>query len=249
MREAVPTGEPLQQLSDRLGHSFGDLNLLELALTHRSVGIDAEISNERLEFLGDAVLGAAVSELLYTHFPDASEGRLTKLKSLIVNNSRLAEAARRTEIGPCLRLNKGEECSGGRTKPRLLANAFEAVVGAVYLDGGMEAVGEVVRRLLVGPDGLAEADELLDGAQGKSALQEWLQARGRDLPEYSLIESFGPSNRRTFRVEVRCGAEIATGEARRKQTAEQLAAGRVLRKLIALEAWDLRDTPSETVGR
>lgn len=227
--------DPVREIADRLGYRFNDPALLELALTHGSSVKAGSPSNGRLEHLGDAVLGLAVGEALYRLFPQATQGRLSQLKASIVNNERLAEAARRTELGAYLRLGKGEELIGGRDKVRALSNGFEALLGAVYLDGGIEAAKAVVGCTVL-------RDVVIDGqcveavsSNSKSALQEWLQARGRDLPHYALLSETGPSHQRQFRIEVRCGAQSARGEGPRKQVAEETAAGRILVKLIAAE--------------
>lgn len=227
----MPSVESLETLAERLQYRFDDWGLLDQALSHRSITKSPEQSNERMEFLGDAVLNVTVSAELYRQFPDEPEGRLSKLRSKIVNNRNLATAARRIDLGSLLRISQGEEIAGGRNKPRLLADAFEAVVGAVYVDGGMEPAAGVVRRLLLHGAAISEATEELDRSGGKSALQEWLQARGLQLPEYAVLSQAGPPNDRTFRVEVRCAGRTATATASRKQAAEEAAANRLLRDL------------------
>lgn len=231
----MPSVEPLQKLGERLQYRFRDWSLLDLALTHRSAANDPGWSNERMEFLGDAVLSATVSAELYRRFPEEPEGRLSKLRSMIVSNRNLAAAARRVDLGPLLRLSHGEDQAGGRNKPRLLADALEAVVGAVYVDGGMESAASVVGRLLLNGTEIPDAHAELDRTLGKSALQEWLQARGLPLPEYAVLSQAGAPNERTFRVEVRCAGLAATATAARKQAAEEAAARRVLQALIDAE--------------
>lgn len=231
----MPNAEPLEKLAERLQYRFDDWRLLDQALTHRSIAKSPALSNERMEFLGDAVLSLTVSAELYRRFPDEPEGRLSKLRSKIVNNRNLAAAARRIDLGSLLRISPGEDLAGGRSKPRLLADAFEAVVGAVYVDGGMEPAAGVVGRLLLHGPAISEATEGLDRSGGKSALQEWLQARGLQLPEYAVLSQAGPPNDRTFRVEVRCAGHAATATASRKQVAEEAAANRVLDDLVRSE--------------
>jgi ribonuclease-3 len=199
------------------------------------------VSNERLEFLGDAVLGLAVGSELFRRLPLASEGELTQLKARFVNNAHLFKAAHSLDLGSFLCLGKGEEKSGGRKKPRMLADALEAVLGAVYLDGGMEAASGVAERcILVGQPAIDH--------RGKTALQEWLQARGRALPEYVIVAEDGPSYRRTYEVEVRCGECVARGRASRKKHAEQHAASLVLERLVASEV-GASERPAEAASQ
>ena len=222
----------LQALSVRLGHRFAEPALLEAGLTHGSASGSSAVSNQRLEFLGDAALGLAVGEALYRGLPQATEGDLTRTKARYVNNVRLAEAARVLGLGPCLRLSKDEHRRGGRENERILADAFEAVVGALYLDGGMDAVREAVSRYVMhpAPAGVPDAN-----VSSKHALQEWLQARGRATPEYSVVSSSGPAHRRSFRVEARCGPLVTVGVAGRKRLAEERAAAEALSRLAGPE--------------
>ena len=225
-----------EELAERLGHRFSDPALLALALTHGSASCDGTTSNARLEFLGDAVLAAVVCEALYKRFPQASEGRLTSLKSDLVRNERLTAAARAAGLGSCLRLGKGLEAKGGRDTASVLADAFEAVLGAVYLDGGMPAAKKVVEKSLFGECGLSESGFDPVASNPKSTLQEWLAARSLPQPEYIMVSADGPSDRRSFRVKVSCGSHSATAEAHTKQGAEKIVARRVLEQLIASEA-------------
>ncbi len=220
--------DKLLTLCNRLGYQFRDPALLQVALTHSSAIDKNAVSNERLEFLGDAVLGLAVGGALFRRLPLASEGDLTKLKARFVNNEHLCKAALCLDLGSFLRLGKGEEQGGGREKPRVLADALEAVFGAVYLDGGMEAASGVAERCI-----LLEQPSI--DKRSKTALQEWLQARGRELPEYVVVAEEGPSHRRTYEVEVRCGEHAARGRASRKKHAEQHAAALVLERLVSSE--------------
>ena len=224
-----------EELAERLGHRFSDPALLDRALTHGSASCDGTTSNARLEFLGDAVLATVVCEALYRQFPQASEGQLTSLKSDLVRNERLTAAARDAGLGSYLRLGKGLEAKGGRDTARVLADAFEAVLGAAYLDGGMPAAREVVEKSLFGERGLSDSRFDPATSNPKSTLQEWLAARSLPRPEYVIISADGPSDRRTFRVRVSCGSHSATAEARTKQGAEKIGARRVLEQLIASE--------------
>ena len=228
--------DALEELAERLGHRFSDLGLLDRALTHGSASCDRTTSNARLEFLGDSVLAAVVCEALYKQFPEASEGRLTSLKSDLVRNERLTEAARAAGLGSWLRIGKGLEAKGGRDTASILADAFEAMLGAVFLDGGMRAVRQVVEKSLFGEHGLSE--ERFDPvvSNPKSTLQEWLAARSLPRAEYVIVSAEGPSDRRVFRVRVSCGSHSATAEAHTKQGAEKIGALRVLEQLIASEA-------------
>ena len=218
-----------RELSERLGHRFKDLSLLELALTHGSATGEGATSNQRLEYLGDSALALSVCDALYSRLPDGSEGDLTKLKSRYVSNSHLAEVARSLGIGPCLRMSEAESVSGGREKERCLADAMEALVGAVYLDGGMAAVHRIVRRFVV-------VEHPLSDESSKTALQEWLQSRGRETPRYEVVLETGPSHERRYRVRARCGRHVGLGEASRKKAAEELAAADVFAKLVDAEA-------------
>lgn len=233
--ESVPPPDTMAQLCDRLGYRFADPSLLELALTHGSASIDGGESNERLEFVGDSVVGLAVATALFHRYPEASEGTLTQFKAHLVNNGRLAEAALASGTGDCLRLGKGEEKGDGRRKTRVLADALEAVFGAAFLDGGMEAASRIAERWILPADADEERELEELGGNSKSALQEWLQARGHDKPEYVVVASTGPSHRPVFDVEARCGSHTARGRAKRKRDAQQLAAARILRQLIAAE--------------
>jgi ribonuclease III len=240
---------PLSQeesLERRLGYRFERGELLARALTHSSAAADSQgagapesdagAHNERLEFLGDAVLELIARESLIRAFPDWSEGQLSRSRARIVNARSLEEAARRLDLGMHLRLSKGEEKSGGRNKPGLLADAFEAIVAAIYLDGGLEAAREFLRRTLFretltgGGEALAESDR-------KSALQEFLQARGRPPAEYRISSETGPDHRKLFEVEVWVeGKRLAAGSGSAKKEAEQQAARAALERLESSEA-------------
>jgi ribonuclease III len=233
-----------QRLMERLGYQFREPRLLDRALTHSSAvpelraarGEDIAFTgsevqdNERLEFLGDAVLELLTSEFLLIHFPDWSEGQLSKSRARIVNAHSLEIAARSLGLGDYLRLGRGEEKTGGRDKPALLADAFEAVVAAIYLDGGLEPTRDLLKRtvfLQVSENGdrIAESDR-------KSALQEFLQGKGGQLAEYRLAGESGPDHQKTFLVEVWVKGEcLSSAEGSTKKEAEQKAARRALEKL------------------
>jgi ribonuclease-3 len=215
-------------LETALGHHFRDPEWLERALTHRSYregsGAAGEFDNERLEFLGDRVLGLVVSEHLLRSFPDWDAGKLSKSESRLVSARSLEAAARRTGLGAHLRLGRGEEKSGGREKRNLLADVFEAVVAAIYLDDGLEAAARFIRRALL-DRALAAGSATLARTDHKSALQEWLQQHGRGLAEYRVVKESGPDHQKIFSVEVwLAGQRLAAGEGPSKKEAEQDAA-------------------------
>src|SRR5713226_5952513 len=234
-----------EQLEERLGHKFRDPGLLGRALTHSSAipELRAEhtssaarpVDNEQLEFLGDAVLDLLASEYLLEKFPDWSEGRLSKSRARLVNAQALESAARRLRLGEHLRLGRGEEKTGGREKPALLADAFEAVVAAIYLDGGLAAAKEMLGLTLF-ELALEEGSSPLFEADRKSALQEFLQGRGKPPAEYRLAAESGPDHQKTFQVEVWAeGACLASGQGSTKKEAEQRAAGTALGRLVQTE--------------
>ncbi|MDE0161310.1 MAG: ribonuclease III [Acidimicrobiaceae bacterium] len=210
-------------LMDRLGHRFGDAALLELALTHRSWCAEhsGSSSNERLEFLGDAVLGLAVTQRLYSRFGHWSEGDLAKTRASLVNSATLAEVARSIGIGGLLRLGRGEAASGGRLKSSILADAVEAVIGAVYLDGGIDAADEAIGRIL---GSRLEAEATAPGhADFKTRLQELVARLGFAPPTYDVTTS-GPAHQMSFEAEVQAGRASGTGRGSTKKDAEQQAA-------------------------
>jgi ribonuclease III len=226
-----------EQLEERLGHRFKRPELLERALTHSSAVPElraerAEDSaeaaplhdNERLEFLGDAVLELLAREYLLESFPEWSEGQLSKSRARIVNARSLEDAARRVKLGEHLRLGRGEEKTGGREKPTLLADAFEAVVAAVYVDAGLGPTREMLKRLLF-EQALEERGERIADSDRKSALQEFLQGHGKPPAEYRLSGESGPDHQKMFQVDVWISGErMASGEGSTKKEAEQRAA-------------------------
>ncbi|HEX3940439.1 MAG TPA: ribonuclease III [Acidobacteriaceae bacterium] len=243
--------QPLNALEDRLGHSFRENQLLIHALTHRSLVHEQaqEVSgeeagapspdNERLEFLGDAILGLVVAETLYRRFPEMGEGQWTRLRASLVSRQHMAAVAAAIDLGLYLRLGRGEERSGGRKKAALLANSLEAVLGALYLDGGLEPVAGFVNRHVIAPylTGLRTAmDAGVSLGDHKSALQEMLQARKAGTPKYILKAESGPDHHKRFLVEVRVSpggspVTLARGIGMTKKQAEQEAARRGLIKL------------------
>lgn len=219
----------MAELESVLGHQFREPRWLHQALMHSSriperTAEEPTESNEKLEFLGDAVLELVVSEELIREFPDWTEGQLSKSRARLVNATALSFSAQRLGIGKYLRLGRGEEKTGGRTKPALLADAYEALIAAVYLDSGLEAARGFVRRSLVEGTISVEA-ERLGHTDHKSALQEFLQSRGMTPGVYRVIAESGPDHQKSFQVEVRVTGQItAVGCGRTKKEAEQSAA-------------------------
>jgi ribonuclease III len=218
------TDSEREELEAILGHHFERVEWLERALTHRSLSAGADIPhNERLEFIGDSVLGLAVSRVLVTRFLDWDEGRLSRARARLVSTASAEEAAKRLRLGEHLRLGPGEEKTGGRKKKKLLANVYEAVVGAVFRDAGFEAAAGFVERSLLNHVLLSE--EPLAEADHKSMLQELLQSRGMRAAEYRIVKEMGPEHQKTFRVAVRAdGRVLGEAEGRSKKLAEQAAA-------------------------
>lgn len=213
-------------LARQAGLVFSDPRLLRRALTHRSYlneHTEALEDNERLEFLGDAVLDFLTGAWLYQRFPEIDEGQLTRLRSALVRTEQLAGFASQIRMGEALLLGKGEEASGGRERPALLCGAFEALIGALYLDAGMEAVTEFMGpRLGAAVAVVLEDDSLLDA---RSLLQVWAQAELGETPRYRTVESYGPDHAREFVVEVSVGKDLkGRGTGRSKQAAAQQAA-------------------------
>nr|HID14062.1 ribonuclease III [Anaerolineae bacterium] len=217
----------LRTIQQALGHRFRDLNLLLRALTHPSYvnehPEDATGDNQRLEFLGDAVLDFVAGAWVYRRYPDFDEGRMTRLRAALVRTKTLARLARQVGIGKALRLGHGEEEAGGRERDANLCDAFEAVVGALYLDGGLPAVEAFVEPL-IGP--VAEATLAAEADwDAKSRLQEWSQAELGVTPRYHIVTEKGPDHAKTFVAEVLLGKKVAgQGVGRSKQAAEQAAA-------------------------
>ena len=226
--------QALRELEGSLGYRFTDIGLLESALTHRSfVNENPALTfkdNERLEFLGDAVLELIITDMLMRTFPDYDEGQLSKLRASVVNEQPLAELARRFRLGEFLLLGRGEESSGGRTKASLLANAFESIIAAMFLDSGFDRTAAFIGSLF--------APLMTEGAATavyrdyKTAVQEVCQIRFRDVPRYVLVSEAGPDHDKRFETSLVIGERvIATGTGRNKKEAEQQAAKAALEVL------------------
>jgi len=241
----------VETLEQALGHEFASPRLLQQALTHssqareleaqRSGGGERAEDNEQLEFLGDAVLSLVTTEELFRRFPQFSEGQLSKLRAHLVSKNHLIHIAERLQLGKYLRLGRGEEKSGGRGKAALLVDALEAVLGAVYLDAGLEPTRAIILKQIVWPElqhfaSLGTTGKVTDY---KSALQERLQAQGRPQPSYALVKESGPEHQKTFTIEARlitANGEVeftARSEGSTKKNAEQDAARQVLEYLDA----------------
>jgi ribonuclease-3 len=218
-------------LDNRLGLSFSNLSLLTRALTHRSYANEhpeAVEDNERLEFLGDAVLDFIVGEWAYHRFPEMAEGDLTKVRSALVRNEQLAEFARRIDLAPALRLGRGEISSGGQSRYTLLGSAFEALIGALYLDRGLDQV-----RGFVNPQLEWARESILDMIDDpKSDLQELTQSLKLGTPHYKMVNASGPDHAKTFEMEVEIAGEVkGRGEGTSKSFAERAAAQAALKNL------------------
>jgi ribonuclease-3 len=229
----------LEVLEQRLGHSFCDRALLERALTHKSHVYEKSASgstlgdNEQLEFLGDAILGFVVSECLVRRHRTFPEGRLSKLKAHLVSAARLYEVAQALELGEFLFLGRGEEMSGGRGKKALLSDAVEALIAAMFLDGGLEPVRAFIESRVVGlPAETSENGLEATVTDYKSALQEMAQALKLPTPGYVVIDEDGPEHSKTFTVQVRLGKEwVSQAQGQSKKSAGQRAAQQVLQQL------------------
>jgi len=218
-------------LEQRIGHTFQNPALLDLAMTHPSYALSHKCQdNQRLEFLGDAVLEICVSRVLYHRFPKLREGQLTRRRAALVCEANLAQAAERFSLGSFLRLDRGEEVVGGRENPSILADTMEAVIAAVYLDAGMEKAAALVDLAMGDYEGGVVADR-----DAKSALQEYLQALGEETPTYEIIAQEGPPHARLFTARVlrADGTELGRGQGARKQRAEEAAAKLALAGLQA----------------
>lgn len=217
-------------IARQLGHTFSDQKLLRTALTHRSFGSP---NNERLEFLGDGILDCVIAAVLFHRFPDLAEGDLSRLRANLVRQEALHRLATGLKIGDCLHLGEGELKSGGAQRPSILADALEAVFGAIYLDAGFDAAYSVIANLYA-----PLLDELKPGQVQKDAktnLQEWLQARKKPLPRYHLLEATGAAHEQRF--EVACEIDNpplrTTGYGQSRRIAEQVAADKALKELNA----------------
>ncbi len=240
MKKRKASDPDLQELEELLDYEFQDRSLLERAITHRSwaheqvaPGSEGEarrLHNEALEFIGDSVLGLIVANHLFLSNPNTTEGELSRMKHRLVSAPMLSRAARELGLGEYLRLGVGEEKTGGRTKRALLTDAFEAVLGAIFLDGGLEAAAQFARRSL-GAE-LESADPLKAAAADyKTLLQERLQAEHGTAPQYTLVETDGPPHRRTFHVEVSWNGGSVRGEGLTIKAAETEAARLALERM------------------
>jgi ribonuclease-3 len=220
--------DPGRQLLRRLGYVFKDESLLDRALTHRSAGSG---HNERLEFLGDSIINFITAEYLYRAQPDAREGQLTRLRALLVRRDTLAAVARELGLGIALKLGGGELKSGGRDRDSILADALEALVGAVYLDSGMDSCRDLVQRLFA--EKMAQAQQRRVAKDAKTRLQERLQAKGLPLPSYEVVEIKGAPHNREFQVFCRVASldNPTRGAGGSRRQAEQAAARLALEQL------------------
>jgi len=223
----------LSEFQKKIDYKFKDMRILETAFIHRSfLNENREVNehNERLEFLGDAVLELIATEFLFRKFPQKPEGEMTTLRSALVRGEQLAEVAREIGAGSLLRFSKGEAKSGGADKPYLLANVFEAILGAVYLDAGYEKTREIVEKFL-----FPKLEKIIEeGTQtdAKSNFQEFAQAKFSITPQYKIISEIGPDHAKIFRMGVYVGDQLfGVGEGINKQAAEQVAAAEALKKL------------------
>lgn len=233
----------LLPLMEQLGHTFRNVGLLCCALTHPSATAGSGKDNQRLEFLGDAVLQLCVTDALYRQYPEKEEGPLTQMRASMVREETLAGAARQMNLGAYLRLDHGEALSGGREKPSVLADALEAVLGAIYLDAGLQTASTVCQRLLSGfPPQEAEPN-------WKSALQEQEQANGYPAPVYRLLDQSGPPHAATFTAEamLHSTGQKGIGQGPSKKQAEQNAAKAILTAQSPLQVstvpWEAKSKP------
>lgn len=222
----------MKELEAKLGYSFQNRQLLEHALTHSSYANEHKgeglTSNERLEFLGDSVLGMVVADHLYRTHPDMPEGELTRTRATLVCEGSLYEVARRLNLGGCLRLGKGEDAGGGRSRPSILADAVESVLAAVYLDGGIDQARRLIRALILD----REVEKAVD-RDYKTALQELVQRESGHVLAYRAVGERGPDHAKTFIMEVELnGRCVGTGEGHTKKEAEQMAAKAALEKMM-----------------
>ncbi len=238
-------------IQESLQYEFKQQALLCEALTHRSFSQTQPQAvsphNERLEFLGDAVLGLVVSESLAAMFPVCTEGELSKIKAGLISRSTLSKAASRLRLGQWLRLGRGEEATKGREKISLLANALEAIIGAVYLDGGLNAARDFIQKVLTAEfSSLQNSPVSSVGWDGKSRLQEWTHKRFGASPQYRLVRESGPDHQKVFAVTVEIQGKImGQGEGRTKKEAEQCAAAQA----IAQAGLGVSDEPSHSIKR
>ncbi len=227
-RPAEPPENPRIKLERAVGYTFGRAELLETALTHPSAAVGSDTHYERLEFLGDAVLDLAIADLLMRKFPTAKEGLLSKQRASIVNARTLAAKAQTIELDRMLKLGKGEEKSGGREKTSILAAAFEAVVGAIYTDGGLAPAQQTIEHLFAGDIGGPAAER-----DYKTELQETAYRTFRMQPVYELIATEGPDHAKRFTTRIKiAGRDLGVGEGGSKKQSEQAAARLALERIM-----------------
>ena len=224
----------LENLQENLGYRFRDESLLRGALYHSSYANEHRneniVSNERLEFLGDAVLGFVSAEFLYSRFPHAPEGELTRIRAALVREESLFEVAQALQLGECLMLGKGEESGGGRQRPSILADCTEAVFAAVYLDGGMDCARDLIHRVLLSKGDITVAESRR--RDYKTELQELVQRKPHQVLRYELVGQSGPDHAKVFTVAVLLNGEpIGEGSGHSKKEAEQSAACAAMEKL------------------
>jgi ribonuclease III len=221
------------EFESRIGYTFRQRELLRRALTHKSYSHEAKEldvrHNETFEFLGDSVLGFVVGDLLFRHFPQLDEGALSKMKAFLVSAPSLATKARELGMGEVILLGVGEEKTGGRKKDSLLANLFEAMIAAIYLDGGVDPARNLIERSFLEDIRRINEQDLLFHDY-KTALQELAQGRGLQLPEYNVVAEVGPDHDKRFVVEVKLGSLSAKGEGSSKKEAQQQAARQALQE-------------------
>ena len=232
-RKSDGQDQRLQQFQGIIEYQFTDLELLKVALTHRSFAKSGDRnwlpSNERLEFLGDSVLGLVAADLLYRSYPQQPEGGLTKLKSLLVNETTLFRTAQILDLGRYILLSPDEDRAGGRRRPSITADTLEAIIGAIYLDGGLAEAQKFIERILYSQMETITNDKTFRNYKGD--LLEYLQARGLGMPHYEVISEEGPDHDKTFKVAVHSNGEmVGRGVGASKKDAEQLAAGEALKK-------------------
>jgi ribonuclease-3 len=230
----MPTHPDLDQLQKVLGYEFNDSELLQLAITHPSVGQDPDQidqHNQRLEFLGDAVLQLVLTTELYLRYPSTSEGALTKARAQMVNRQALADQSKRINLGNHLILSKGEETTGGRERPSALADTYEAVLGAIYLDGGLEEASKFIVRCFTKE--LHQNFSARNAGNPKGELQELLQSKAKEPPIYEIVDVSGPDHDREFRcVVTHSGIALGEGVDKSKKAAESKAADKALQSLL-----------------
>ena len=226
----------LADFEKRIGYTFTERELLTRAITHKSYSHEARHENSRhnetFEFLGDSVLGFVIGDMLFSHFPELDEGALSKMKAFLVSATSLAEKARILGMGEVIMLGVGEEKTGGRKKDSLLANLFEAMIAAIYLDGGIDPARQLIQSTFTADIERIDHEDLLF-QDFKTALQELAQGKGLPLPDYNVIDEVGPDHDKTFIVEVKVGSFTARGEGSSKKEAQQQAAKHALREYTA----------------